>query len=145
MKCKTCSLSVVPRSDWATVKEEVLRPHADFEQYFVEGSGDESCGGGCTEDEEDDDGRIPFGLLERPEAEACFLEHRAALEAEERRQELRAQFRQLLDETGYVTPGKSLGEVRVLFMGRECYEQLAEADLLEVGVSSLGCSQGGEF
>ncbi|KAH9366938.1 hypothetical protein HPB48_015060 [Haemaphysalis longicornis] len=119
-------------SDWATVKEEVLRPHADFEQYFVEGSGDESCGGGCTEDEEDDDGRIPFGLLERPEAEACFLEHRAALEAEERRQELRAQFRQLLDETGYVTPGKSLGEVRVLFMGRECYEQLAEADLLEV-------------
>lgn len=116
-------------SDWAAVKEEVLRPHTDFEQYFVEGSGDESCG---VEEEEDDDGRIPFGLLERPEAEACFLEHRAALEAEERRQELRAQFRQLLDETGYVTPGKSLGEVRVLFMGRECYEQLAEADLLEV-------------
>lgn len=36
------------------------------------------------------------------------------------------QFKRLLEETGYVTPGKQLSEVRVLLMGRECYEALAE-------------------
>ncbi|XP_077499589.1 rho GTPase-activating protein 190 isoform X3 [Amblyomma americanum] len=118
-------------SDWVTVKDELLRPHADFDQYFVDDGG-EWEDHSPVDDQEEEDGRIPFALLDRPEAEACFQEHRAALEAEERRQELRRQFRQLLDETGYVTPGKSLGEVRVLFMGRECYEQLPEADLLEV-------------
>lgn len=121
-------LDALGDSDWSTVKEQLLRPHSDFEQFFVD-SGEAPW----TElDSPEADDRIPFSLLERPEAEACFQEHRAALEAEERRRDLRLQFRQLLDETGYVTPGKTLGEVRVLFMGRECYEQLAEADLLEV-------------
>lgn len=36
------------------------------------------------------------------------------------------QFKQLLEETGYVTPGKTLSEVRVLFLGRECFEALSE-------------------
>nr|CAD7195785.1 unnamed protein product [Timema douglasi] len=38
------------------------------------------------------------------------------------------QFKQLLEDTGYVTPGKLLSEVRVLFMGRECFEALTEQD-----------------
>lgn len=38
------------------------------------------------------------------------------------------QFKQLLEETGYVTPGKQLSEVRVLFMGRECFEALDHHD-----------------
>lgn len=38
------------------------------------------------------------------------------------------QFKKLLEETGYVTPGKQLAEVRVLFMGRECFEALSEHD-----------------
>lgn len=38
------------------------------------------------------------------------------------------QFKQLLEDTGYVTPGKLLSEVRVLFMGRECFEALSEDD-----------------
>ncbi|CAN8027829.1 unnamed protein product [Ixodes persulcatus] len=122
-------LDAIGDSDWSTVKEELLRPHADFDQFFLDSGND----GPWSELESPEaDERIPFALLERPEAQACFAEHRAALEAEERRRDLRLQFRQLLDETGYVTPGKTLGEVRVLFMGRECYEQLAEADLLEV-------------
>lgn len=41
-------------------------------------------------------------------------------------------FKLLLEETGYVTPGKSLGEVRVLFMGRECFENLSEQDCLYI-------------
>lgn len=45
---------------------------------------------------------------------------------------MRTQFKELLEETGYVTPGKPLTEVQVLFMGRTCYESLSENDLLEI-------------
>lgn len=42
------------------------------------------------------------------------------------------QFKQLLEDTGYVTPGKHLSEVRVLFMGRECFEALSEHDCQQI-------------
>jgi hypothetical protein len=42
------------------------------------------------------------------------------------------QFKQLLEDTGYVTPGKALSEVRVLFMGRECFEALSEMDCQQI-------------
>lgn len=42
------------------------------------------------------------------------------------------QFKKLLEETGYVTPGKQLSEVRVLFMGRECFEALSEHDCQQI-------------
>ncbi|XP_013791934.2 rho GTPase-activating protein 190-like [Limulus polyphemus] len=45
---------------------------------------------------------------------------------------MRKEFKKLLEETGYVTPGKTLSEVRVLFMGRECFEALSEPDLREI-------------
>lgn len=38
------------------------------------------------------------------------------------------QFKQLLQDAGYVTPGKPMSEVRVLFMGRECFEALSHDD-----------------
>lgn len=42
------------------------------------------------------------------------------------------QFKKLLDEAGFVTPGKQLSEVRVLFMGRECFEALSEHDCQQI-------------
>ena len=74
----------------------------------------------------------PWDLLDTDEAEECFYDLKRALEGEDRRRELRAEFRQLLQDTGYVTPGKLLNEVRVLFMGRECYESLHEQDVVEI-------------
>lgn len=41
---------------------------------------------------------------------------------------MRDKFKILLMETGYVTPGKRLDEVRVLFMGRESFDSLSEHD-----------------
>lgn len=41
---------------------------------------------------------------------------------------MRDRFKLLLAETGYVTPGKRLDEVRVLFMGRESFDSLSEHD-----------------
>lgn len=42
------------------------------------------------------------------------------------------QFKKLLEEAGFVTPGKQLSEVRVLFMGRECFEALSEHDCQQI-------------
>ncbi len=38
----------------------------------------------------------------------------------------------MLEEMGCITPGKGLNEVKVLFLGRECFENLPEKDIMEV-------------
>ena len=45
---------------------------------------------------------------------------------------LRKDFKRLLEEIGCVTPGKSLNELRVLFLGRECFENLPENEVQEI-------------
>lgn len=45
---------------------------------------------------------------------------------------MKKQFKRQLEETGYVTPGKPLTDLKVLFMGRECFENLSEQDCQEV-------------
>jgi hypothetical protein len=45
---------------------------------------------------------------------------------------LRKDFKLLLEELGCVTPGKSISELKVLFLGRECFENLPEKDVMEV-------------
>ena len=45
---------------------------------------------------------------------------------------LRKDFKQLLEEMGCVTPGKSLNELRVLFLGRQCFENLPENEVQEI-------------
>ena len=42
---------------------------------------------------------------------------------------MKKEFKQLLEEMGCVTPGKCLGEVKVLFLGRECFENLGEQEV----------------
>lgn len=121
--------SLLPQVTWDDVKLR-LRQHPDFHQFFVENPPH-------IEWHDIDlismgENRIPWDLMESPEAAAFFLEHARALEGEDRRKELKAQFRQQLGETGFVTPGKRLNEVRVFFMGRECFEALSEQDLQEV-------------
>ena len=38
----------------------------------------------------------------------------------------------MLEDMGCVTPGKALNELKVLFLGRECFENLPEAEILEI-------------
>ena len=45
---------------------------------------------------------------------------------------LRKDVKRLLEEIGCVTPGKSLNELRVLFLGRECFENLPEKEVQEI-------------
>ncbi|XP_032451674.1 rho GTPase-activating protein 190 isoform X7 [Nasonia vitripennis] len=119
--------------EWSNV-QQYIKEHPDFDRYFYE----------CPEDipwidydfGENNTSKIPYDVLETPEAETVFKNHVNALQQEQRRLELpkrwKKQFKQLLEETGYVTPGKQLSEVRVLFMGRECFEALSHHDCQEI-------------
>ncbi|KAG6439302.1 hypothetical protein O3G_MSEX000658, partial [Manduca sexta] len=70
--------------------------------------------------------KIPYEILETNEAAAVFKTFLHEAQEEQRNYEWCQQFKRLLEETGYVTPGKQLSEVRVLLMGRECYEALSD-------------------
>ncbi|XP_028519787.1 rho GTPase-activating protein 190 isoform X2 [Apis cerana] len=115
--------------EWSAV-QQYIKEHPDFHQYFYE----------CPEDipwidcdfGENNGTKIPYDVLETPEAETVFKNHINVLQQEQRRLEWKKQFKQLLEETGYVTPGKHLSEVRVLFMGRECFEALSHHDCQEI-------------
>nr|CAD7452908.1 unnamed protein product [Timema tahoe] len=111
--------------DWPAVQLRI-KEHPDFLQYFYECPEDVTW----TECDLNDvsETRIPFDVLDTNEAETVFKNHVNALQQEEKRLEWKHQFKQLLEDTGYVTPGKLLSEVRVLFMGRECFEALTEQD-----------------
>lgn len=126
-------ISTLRDGDWPTVQQHI-KEHPDFNHYFYK----------CPEDvpwtecewDEDGDGtretRIPYDVLDTGEAETVFKNHANALQQEQKRLEWKKQFKQLLEDTGYVTPGKSLNEVRVLFMGRECFEALSEEDCQQI-------------
>ncbi|KAJ8665241.1 hypothetical protein QAD02_006903 [Eretmocerus hayati] len=122
-------ISTLINEDWSNV-QQFIKEHPDSDRFFYE----------CPEDipwvdydfGENNTSKIPYDVLETPEAETVFKNHINALQQEQRRLEWKKQFKQLLEETGYVTPGKQLSEVRVLFMGRECFEALSHHDCQDI-------------
>nr|CAI5846227.1 unnamed protein product [Callosobruchus analis] len=116
-------------TDWASI-QQYIKNHPNFSQYFYERPEDlpwTECLG-----EDNQETRIPFDILDTSEAETVFKNHINVLQQEQKRLEYKKQFKQLLEDTGYVTPGKHLSEVRVLFMGRECFEALSEQDCQQI-------------
>ncbi|XP_034490075.1 rho GTPase-activating protein 190 isoform X1 [Drosophila innubila] len=108
-----------------------LQTHIEFEQYFFE----------CPQatwtelldmDEAEDESRIPFDVLETNEAETVFRNYLNSVQQDKKKIGWKQQFKMLLEESGFVTPGKQLSEVRVLFMGRECFEALSEHDCQQI-------------
>lgn len=73
--------------------------------------------------------RIPLELLNIGEAETVWRNIINSLQQDRKRVEYRQQFKFLLDNTPYVTPGKSLQELQVLFMGHECFEALTGQEI----------------
>ncbi|GLH15540.1 Rho GTPase-activating protein 190 [Gryllus bimaculatus] len=122
-------LSTLRDRDWPAVQLRI-KEHPEFSQYFYE----------CPEDipwtecdlSDSSETRIPYDVLDTSEAETVYKNHVNALQQEQKRLEWKKQFKQLLEDTGYVTPGKLLSEVRVLFMGRECFEALSEQDCQQI-------------
>ncbi|XP_037941714.1 rho GTPase-activating protein 190 [Teleopsis dalmanni] len=108
-----------------------LRNQLEFNQYFFD----------CPQvswtdlldmDEAVTDVRIPFDVLETTEAETAFRNYVNSVQQDKKKVGWKHQFKLLLEESGFVTPGKKLSEVRVLFMGRECFEALSEHDCQQI-------------
>ncbi|XP_044766017.1 rho GTPase-activating protein 190 isoform X2 [Coccinella septempunctata] len=116
--------------DWQTVKC-TLKQHEDFYQYFYECPEDIPWTE-CELESDNEETRIPLNVLDTNDAETVFKNYINMLQQEKQQSEWKKQFKQLLEDTGYVTPGKPLSEVRVLFMGRECFEALSEHDCQQI-------------
>lgn len=71
-------------SDWQNVRIK-LQQHPDFNQYFLESPDEQPWQESDLVDSNET--RIPLDILDSSEAEACFEEHKATLETEERRKE----------------------------------------------------------
>ncbi|XP_050734656.1 rho GTPase-activating protein 190-like isoform X10 [Eriocheir sinensis] len=112
--------------DWLSIQQRISE-HPEFDRYFLRCNEDIPWSEN-TELLDSADTRIPFDVLDSNEAETVFKNHVNALQAELEMREMRDRFKLLLAETGYVTPGKRLDEVRVLFMGRESFDSLSEHD-----------------
>jgi len=124
-------ISSLGEEDWILVQQKI-REHQDFDRWFVEYPEDTTWMEANLFDGDSSEHRIPFDVLDSTEAETVYKNLLNQLNAEQNRLELRKDFKQLLEETGYVTPGKKLDEVRVLFMGRECFESLPEMELHQI-------------
>ncbi|XP_068917100.1 rho GTPase-activating protein 190 isoform X2 [Tenebrio molitor] len=127
-------INTLTDSDWPSI-QQYLKTHPDFSQYFYECPEDMPWTE-CELESDNEETRIPFDVLEISDAETVFKNHINVLQQEQKRLEMpkrwKKQFKQLLEDTGYVTPGKHLSEVRVLFMGRECFEALSEHDCQQI-------------
>ncbi|KAJ8927325.1 hypothetical protein NQ314_020223 [Rhamnusium bicolor] len=95
-------------TDWTSI-QQYLKSHPNFSQYFFERSEDLPWSECLGEDNEET--RIPFDVLDTSEAETVFKNHINVLQQEQKRLEWKKQFKQLLEDTGYVTPGKHLSEI----------------------------------
>lgn len=71
-------------SEWETVRVK-LQQHPDFSQYFLESPDEQPWQESDLVDSNET--RIPLDILDSSEAEACFEEHKASLETEDRRKE----------------------------------------------------------
>jgi len=130
-ECRKIQASHPKPWDWLLVQQRI-REHQDFDRWFVEYPEDTTWMEANLFDGDSSEHRIPFDVLDSTEAETVYKNLLNQLNAEQNRIELRKDFKQLLEETGYVTPGKQLDEVRVLFMGRECFESLPENELHQI-------------
>ncbi|CAK8692908.1 unnamed protein product [Clavelina lepadiformis] len=75
-----------------------------------------------------DDRRIPYELLLTVDAERHFLFHRQDLEAKQRKSETKLNFREMLTQSGQVTPGREWGDV-VKFFKDDSVSELSETEL----------------
>ncbi|XP_075678056.1 rho GTPase-activating protein 190 isoform X2 [Dermatophagoides pteronyssinus] len=107
---------------WPSV-QQILHQHPLFDSNFVL---NESLS--WQEMDDTNETRIPFDLLQTPEAEKSYLDHLKTLMAEDHLRSLRYQFSELLRETS-VVPGQPLREIRDQLKGRECVESLPESEL----------------
>ncbi|KAK2512315.1 Arhgap35, partial [Columba livia] len=109
---------------------KLLETKADFPKWFV--VLDETPWDATGHVDDVDDERVPFDLLETPAAEQIYEAHREKLRDERKRAEMRRAFKENLETSPFVTPGKPWEEARSFIMSEDFYLWLDEAVYMDI-------------
>ncbi|XP_050409966.1 rho GTPase-activating protein 190 isoform X3 [Patella vulgata] len=122
------SLDLVEDRTWSVI-QRYIKQHEDSSKYFVQVCDSEEDSWKDVDKFIDSyETRLPFDLLNTPEADTCFRNQLNELQVKQRKRELQKQFKKLLEENKHVTPGKPLGETYVFFVGKDCYNGLGDLE-----------------
>ncbi|XP_078581593.1 rho GTPase-activating protein 5-like isoform X12 [Branchiostoma floridae x Branchiostoma japonicum] len=124
------SLDLILDRTWPSV-QNILQRQDQFEEWFVVLPEDMPW---RESDHVDSmvDKRIPFDLLEMPEAETVFKNHVNKLQAAQKKERMKHEFRRLLEHTGHVLPGKPWEDVHIFLMEEESYQELTEGEKIDI-------------
>ncbi|XP_033367658.1 rho GTPase-activating protein 35, partial [Parus major] len=110
--------------------EKLLEAKPDFLKWFV--VLEETPWDATSHVDEVDNERIPFDLLETPAGEQLYEAHLEKLRDERKRAEMRRAFRENLESSPFVTPGKPWEEARSFIMNEDFYLWLEEPVYMEI-------------
>ncbi|XP_066300085.1 rho GTPase-activating protein 5-like isoform X4 [Branchiostoma lanceolatum] len=124
------SLDLILDRTWPSV-QNILQRQDQFEEWFVVLPEDMPW---RESDHVDSmvDKRIPFDLLEMPEAATVFKNHVNKLQAAQKKERMKHEFRRLLEHTGHVLPGKPWEDVHIFLMEEESYQELTEGEKIDI-------------
>ncbi|NXE71450.1 RHG35 protein, partial [Calcarius ornatus] len=110
--------------------EKLLEAKPDFLKWFVVLEETPWDAGSHVDDVDNE--RIPFDLLETPAAEQLYEAHLEKLRDERKRAEMRRAFRENLESSPFVTPGKPWEEARSFIMNEDFYLWLEESVYMDI-------------
>ncbi|NXU06598.1 RHG35 protein, partial [Buphagus erythrorhynchus] len=110
--------------------EKLLEAKPDFLKWFV--VLEETPWDATSHVDAADSERIPFDLLETPAAEQLYEAHLEKLRDERKRAEMRRAFRENLESSPFVTPGKPWEEARSFIMNEDFYLWLEESVYMDI-------------
>ncbi|NWH90263.1 RHG35 protein, partial [Aegithalos caudatus] len=110
--------------------EKLLEAKPDFLKWFVVLEETPWDATGHVDDVDNE--RIPFDLLETPAAERLYEAHLEKLRDERKRAEMRRAFRENLESSPFVTPGKPWEEARSFIMNEDFYQWLEEPVYMDI-------------
>ncbi|NXU21418.1 RHG35 protein, partial [Pardalotus punctatus] len=110
--------------------EKLLEAKPDFLKWFV--VLEETPWDATSHVDNVDNDRIPFDLLETPAAEQLYEAHLEKLRNERKRAEMRRAFRENLETSPFVTPGKPWEEARSFIMNEDFYLWLDESVYVDI-------------
>ncbi|NXF00141.1 RHG35 protein, partial [Menura novaehollandiae] len=110
--------------------EKLLEAKPDFLKWFV--VLEETPWDATSHVDDVENERIPFDLMETAPAEQLYEAHLEKLRNERKREEMRRAFRENLETSPFVTPGKPWEEARSFIMNEDFYVWLEESVYVDI-------------
>ncbi|XP_039623981.1 rho GTPase-activating protein 35 [Polypterus senegalus] len=127
--CLVPCLDDIDHLSWGAV-QQLLETKREFSNWFV--ILEETPWEATTHIDNMEEERIPQDLLDTQEAENIFDVHLEVLRNDRKREEMRQLFKESLETSPFVTPGKPWEEARSFIMNEDFYQWLEEPEYLEI-------------